>query len=229
MNTYFISGLGADQRIFSRLKLSEKITVIHIDWIDPHKNESLEAYAERLSQIIDTSRPFALVGVSFGGMIAVEMAKRLKPVATIIISSTMLSSHLPGLYRFAGKFKLLKFIPAKFLKASNKLTQHYFFGTKSSNEKILLNRIIEDTDPHFLKWAIGSILSWRNKTVPERIYHIHGTQDKILYARIAKPDFVINNGTHFMVYQNAKQISGIIDQLILNNGTENLTPLAKND
>ncbi|SDF62606.1 hypothetical protein SAMN05421827_10119 [Pedobacter terrae] len=32
------------------------------------------------------------------------------------------------------------------------------------------------------------------------------------------PDFVIENGTHFMVYQNAQKISGIIDQLILNNG-----------
>ncbi|MEH3115893.1 alpha/beta hydrolase [Pedobacter terrae] len=218
MNTYFISGLGADQRIFSKLTLSEEIKIIHIDWIDPHKNESLEAYAERLSQIIDTSKPFALIGVSFGGMIAVEMAKLLKPVTTIIISSTMLSGHLPALYRFAGKLRLLNLIPAKLLKASNKLTQHYYFGTKSNSEKILLNRIIKDTDPHFLKWAIGSILSWENKIKPERIFHIHGTNDKILYSKKAIPDFVIESGTHFMVYQHARKISGIIDELILNNG-----------
>lgn len=218
MNAYFISGLGADQRIFSRLKLNEKINIIHIKWINPDKNETLEVYAGRLSRIIDTSKPFALVAVSFGGMIAVEMAKLLKPVVTIIISSTMLSSHLPGLYRFAGKFRLLNLIPAKLLKASNKLTQHYYFGTKSTNEKILLNRIIKDTDPQFLKWAIESILSWKNKIKPERIFHIHGTNDKILYSKKARPDFVIENGTHFMVYQNAQKISGIIDQLILNNG-----------
>ncbi|MCX2492331.1 alpha/beta hydrolase [Pedobacter sp. PF22-3] len=217
MNAYFISGLGADQQIFSKLKLSEKINIIHIEWINPNQNETLEVYAERLSRIIDTSKPFALVGVSFGGMIAVEIAKLLKPVATIIISSTILSSHLPALYRFAGKFRLLNLIPAKLLKASNKLTQHYYFGTKSSSEKILLNRIIKDTDPHFLKWAIGSILSWKNKVKPEKIFHIHGTKDKILYSKKAMPDFLIENGTHFMVYQNAKKISGLIDQLILNN------------
>lgn len=218
MNTYFISGLGADQRIFSKLKLSEKIKIIHIDWIDPQKNEPLEAYAERLSRIIDTSKPFALVGVSFGGMIAVEMAKLLKPVATIIISSMVLRSHLPALYRFAGKLRLLNLIPAKLLKASNKLTQHYYFGTKSTGEKALLNRIIKDTDPYFLKWAIRSILSWQNKIKPEKIFQIHGTNDKILYSEKTKPDFVIENGTHFMVYQHAKKISGIIDELILNNG-----------
>jgi hypothetical protein len=37
MNAYFISGLGADKRIFSKLKLNEKINIIHIDWIAPKK------------------------------------------------------------------------------------------------------------------------------------------------------------------------------------------------
>ena len=216
MNTYFISGLGADKRIFSKLKLNENINMIHVDWISPNENESLASYAERLSKVIDLSQPFALVGVSFGGMIAVEMAKLLKPAATIIISSTMLSTHLPALYRFAGRLGLLKFIPAKFLKSSNKLTQNYYFGTRSNSEKALLSKIINDTDPYFLKWAIGSILSWKNENRPERIYHIHGTNDKILYSKIAQPDFVIKNGTHLMVYQNADEISGIIDGIIFN-------------
>jgi pimeloyl-ACP methyl ester carboxylesterase len=216
MNAYFISGLGADKRIFSKLKLDEKINIIHLDWITPNKNESLAAYAERLSKVIDITQPFVLVGVSFGGMIAVEIAKILKPVTTIIISSTMLSTQLPALYRFASKLKLLKLIPAKLLKSSNKLTQNYYFGTRSSSEKTLLSKIIKDTDPYFLKWAIGSILSWKNGNRPERIYHIHGTNDKILYSKNAQPDFVIQNGTHFMVYQNAEEISGIIDRIILN-------------
>lgn len=215
MNTYFISGLGADKRIFSKLKLNENINMIHIDWIIPNKNESLASYAQRLSSVIDLSQPFALVGVSFGGMIAVEMAKLLTPAATIIISSTMLSTHLPALYRFAGKLGLLKFIPARLLKSSNKLTQNYYFGTRSNSEKTLLGKIIKDTDPYFLKWAIGSILSWSNKIKPKSIYHIHGTNDKILYSKIAQPDFIIEHGTHFMVYQNAQEISGIIDKLLL--------------
>ncbi|QDW25473.1 alpha/beta hydrolase [Pedobacter sp. KBS0701] len=220
MNTYFISGLGADKRIFSKLKLDEKINIIHIDWINPVKNESLATYAERLSKVIDKSQPFALVGVSFGGMIAVEIAKVLKPITTVIISSTMLSIHLPALYRFAGSLGLLKIIPARLLKSSNKLTQNYYFGTRSGSEKTLLSKIIKDTDPYFLKWAIGSILNWKNKVKPERIFHIHGTMDKILYSKTAKPDFVIENGTHFMVYQNAAEISGIIDEIVLNRGID---------
>lgn len=215
MNTYFISGLGADKRIFLKLKLDEKINIIHLDWITPVNNESLSVYAERLSKVIDNAQPFALVGVSFGGMIAVEIAKVLKPTTTIIISSTMLSIHLPALYRFVGSLGLLNIIPAKLLKSSNKLTQNYYFGTRSGSEKTLLSKIIKDTDPIFLKWAIGSILNWQNKIKPARIFHIHGTNDKILYSKKATPDFVIKNGTHFMVYQNAVEISGIINKLLL--------------
>jgi len=215
MNAYFISGLGADKRIFSKLNLNEKINIIHINWITPNKNESLALYAERLSKVIDQSQPFALVGVSFGGMIAVEMAKILNPVKTIIISSTMLAAQLPAIYRLAGQLRLLKLIPAKLLKSSNKLTQNYYFGTHTSSEKSLLSKIIKDTDPYFLKWAIESILNWKNKTRPEDIYHIHGTNDKILYSKVARPDFVIEKGTHFMVYQNAAEISGIIDKLLM--------------
>ena len=75
--------------------------------------------------------------------------------------------------------------------------------------------IVKDTEPNFLKWAIGSILSWKNTQKPERLYHIHGSKNKILYSETAKPDFVINGGTHFMVYQHAEEVSKIITKLVL--------------
>ena len=215
MNVYFISGLGADKRIFSKLNLDKRINIIHIDWIQPTKNESLENYAKRLGLVIDTTQSFAIVGVSFGGMIATELAKAYKPKAIIAISSTIEGRYLPASYRFAGKLNLVKIIPTGILKASNKITQNYFFGVKSIEERELLSRIIADTDPKFLKWAIGSILSWKNKVTPKNLYHIHGTNDKVLYSKNARPDYLIKNGTHFMVYQNAKEISYLIDDIIL--------------
>ncbi|MCZ4222300.1 alpha/beta fold hydrolase [Pedobacter rhodius] len=215
MNVYFISGLGADKRIFSKIKLDNKLNIIHLNWIAFHKNESLKNYAERLSKSIDQSKPFSLVGVSFGGMIAVELAKLLEPKVTIIISSTLLSKHLPFIYRLAGKLGLIKIVPANILKSSNSIIQNYFFGTKLKEERELLKNIIEDTDAHFLKWAIGSILSWKNNTKPKKLFQIHGTNDKILYTNKVEPDFSIKGGTHFMVYQKANEISALISKLIL--------------
>lgn len=214
MNVYLISGLGADKRIFKKLKFPENTVINHIDWIPPQSRESLANYAHRLSETINTRKPFALIGVSFGGMIAIEIAKILSPVITIIISSSLKSSQLPLSYQLAGKLNLLSLIPTFLLKSSNKLIQNYYFGVKTVEEKKLLNQIVSDTDSHFLKWAIGAILSWKNEIKPEKLLHIHGTKDKILYTKKYVPDFLIRDGTHFMVYQNADEISALIGKIL---------------
>jgi len=135
MNVYLVSGLGADKRIFSKIGFDKKLNIVHLDWIPFDRKELMKDYAGRLSRAIDASKPFALIGVSFGGMIAVEIAKVLKPSVTIIISSTILSKHLPFVYKLVGKLGFLDIIPPHVLKASNNLTRNYFFGTKSSEEK----------------------------------------------------------------------------------------------
>jgi len=45
MTIYFISGLGADERVFQFLDLSD-IKKVFIKWITPQINEELSAYAE---------------------------------------------------------------------------------------------------------------------------------------------------------------------------------------
>jgi len=65
MNVYFISGLGADKRIFSKIRLNDKFKIIHLDWISFEKKETLKSYAERLCKSIDKSEPFSIVGGFF--------------------------------------------------------------------------------------------------------------------------------------------------------------------
>jgi hypothetical protein len=54
MNVYFISGLGADKRVFQNLNIDPKFNVINIEWIDPKRKETIEDYAGRLISQIDT-------------------------------------------------------------------------------------------------------------------------------------------------------------------------------
>lgn len=99
---YFISGLGADRRAFSKLIFSEHFPMIHLDWISPEPNESLRSYASRLALEIDSSNPFYLVGLSFGGMLATEIAKELNPIHTFLISSTPTFKERHGIIEWLG-------------------------------------------------------------------------------------------------------------------------------
>lgn len=86
MTLYAISGLGADERVFQYLKLEHEL--IPIPWLTPENGEPIEWYAKRMAAKINTEEEFVILGVSFGGLVAVEMSKILKPTITVLISST---------------------------------------------------------------------------------------------------------------------------------------------
>ena len=60
-------------------------------------------YSRTLAQQIDTSRRFSIIGVSLGGMLAVEMSKYLQPEEVILIASAKTRDELPTKYRFFQK------------------------------------------------------------------------------------------------------------------------------
>src|SRR5688572_21332879 len=96
---YCLPGLGADHRLFSRLHLPEGINIKCIDWIKNLPDETVADYAKRLAKEINTSEPFSLIGVSFGGVVSLEIARQLSPQHVIIISSFMHHNELPAIYR----------------------------------------------------------------------------------------------------------------------------------
>ena len=145
---YLIGGLGADKRVFDSMFINTK--TIFLNWIKPNTNESLASYVNRLSAQIDTNTPFGIIGVSFVGIVAVELNKIIRPSNTVLISSVVNSMQLPKLYILMGKLGLLNFIPTSLLKPPQSVMNYMF----SANNKPLLKKIIIDTDPNFIRWAL---------------------------------------------------------------------------
>ena len=84
---YIFSGLGADERAFQRLDFSDFSTTF-IKWIVPHDTETIENYTTRLLDQITTTKP-TLIGLSFGGLIAIEVAKQIDTEKVILIASSL--------------------------------------------------------------------------------------------------------------------------------------------
>ncbi|NML23217.1 alpha/beta hydrolase [Pseudoflavitalea sp. G-6-1-2] len=209
---YFISGLAADERVFRHIKLPEGVEMVHLNWITPNKNETLAAYAMRLAEKIDTSKPFAIAGLSFGGMLATEIAKRYQPVQTILISSIPLSDHLPKYFRAAGAIGLHRIIPIGFVKMMARSKR--FFTTEKGEDKKLLWEIINDSDNNFIRWAMNAILSWKNTQLPEPLMHIHGTRDEVLPGRFTKPTHVIPKAGHLLVLTAPQKVNKLLAEVV---------------
>ena len=135
---YIFSGLGADQRVFQKIDFSG-FNPVFIKWKIPLENESTASYANRLTEQITNERPI-LIGLSFGGIMAVEVAKLIKAEKIILIASVKTKNDIPFYYRLAGLLRIHKIIPVKFFKKNNFLT-NWFFGVENAEEKKLLKRI----------------------------------------------------------------------------------------
>ena len=212
MKVYFISGLAADSRVFKNLILPIGYEAIYLDWIQPEKKESLKAYALRLAAPIDVSNPFALVGLSMGGMIATEIAKEYKPAACMLLCSVPSNNHLPAHFKLAYFLRLHKLIPVSVFKKASMLNRD--FTPDSKEDKILLKQIIKESDPAFIRWAIHAILSWKNETIPQPLWQIHGTKDGILPIRFTNPTHTVKDANHLMVMSRAKELNEFLREVL---------------
>lgn len=208
---YIFSGLGVDKRVFQKIDFGN-LDIEFIDWVEPRKDERIGEYAKRISQKIIVENPI-LIGLSFGGIIAVEVAKTIAIEKLILIASAKTRNEIPMLYRILGKLKIHNFIPAPFLKSANCIS-NWFFGAQTPNDKILLKQILEETDNKFLYWAIDKVVTWRNLQTPQNYVHIHGRNDRILPIKNIKTDYKIQGGGHFMTVNKSEEISKLLKKII---------------
>jgi pimeloyl-ACP methyl ester carboxylesterase len=208
---YCISGLGADEKAFTYLNIAG-YTLKHVNWITPHKRESLQSYALRLAEQITEPSPIIL-GLSFGGMLAIEMAKHIPTEKIILLSTVKTYSEIPRWMRWAGNLKLNKWIPVK----SNWFTvraNDWRLGIETASEKAFVDYHRKKLNQEQVNWAVDKILNWRNNWVPEGAFHIHGDKDQTFPLKNIKPTHVIRNGTHIMVLNKAAEISQCIEQIL---------------
>ncbi len=213
-NIYLIPGQGADERLFKNLKFDTSRFEIHyIKYKTPYKGEDMESYAVRLSNQIDTTKEFCLIGVSLGGMLATEINEILKPKKVIIISGAKCRSELPARYRFQKSIPIYKIVPKQLIKQSSFIAQPLFEPDRKK-EKETCVLMLKDKDPTFLKRTIEMIINWDRKSFDSNIIHIHGNNDHTLPVKNIKYNYLINNGSHMMILTQTPEINNIILSVI---------------
>ncbi|MGK7390420.1 MAG: alpha/beta hydrolase [Candidatus Cyclobacteriaceae bacterium M2_1C_046] len=207
MKIYGLGGLGSDERIFNFLELDYPIE--HIDWIPPFQKESIRSYATRLANNIDTTHEFALMGISFGGMMAVELNKIIKPYKTFIISSAARKQELPGILKSSAFSFIHLLIPPDHFDPPPIVTNWLFSVHKEEHKKVL-SRIIKNTDKSFMRWAVKEICRWDNQYLPDNLIRIHGNKDRLLPSSTKEAYYFVDGG-HAVVMQKPNEISAIIN------------------
>jgi len=211
MVVYFISGLGADERAFQRIRLPAGYQIQHIPWEPVKGNETIEAYARQLAKKIDSSKPFMLAGLSFGGLLAVEISKLLKPEKLILFSTVETREELPAVYRLAGRFRVYKLLPHVVPTYALRFL-YWFFGPLDQDGRNLIAAFQKQTDPLFLRWALMQISRWQNNTSTSSRIHIHGSRDRTFPVRLTHANYVVEGSGHLCVFTSANEVNKILEK-----------------
>jgi len=205
---YLIPGVGANDKIFENLDLAG-YEVVHLKWPKHKKHEPIESYVKKLLPQIKKDTQPILIGMSFGGVVAVELAKLVNPYKTIIISSIKTYHERPLKFLFLNSVKFHRLVPGR-LAVEFRFWMQWLLGKLTTHDFAMIDEMIKEIDIEFNEWAVDQVIRWRNEEIPVNLTHIHGTRDRIFPHFYIKDAIWIKGGTHFMVVNRAKEISKII-------------------
>ncbi|RYY36929.1 MAG: alpha/beta hydrolase [Sphingobacteriaceae bacterium] len=209
---FLIPGLGADCRIYKHINI-ENYEVVSCNWIEPDLNDTLETYAQKIINQFNIQTGDIVIGNSMGGIVAVEIAKKIQVKKAIIISSIKTDSESPLYFRFFRRFPVFQRIPGKWFSSFDFLLKP-IFGKVSNRNVMLFNDMLKNTPPAFIKWAMRAILSWHNDIVPPNVYHITGDSDFIFPYKRIKGAQIVKGGTHLMIFTKAKELNRLLGDIL---------------
>ena len=207
---YLIPGLGADGRIFERLRLAGTVHIL--EWLEPlARNESLAAYAARLAAPIPLDQSCWLVGVSFGGVVALEIATQRPRAQVILVSSLAAPIERTSWVEVGRWLHADAWLPVRLLRQLPRVGA-WFFGISGGSSTELFRALLARLTPPYTHWALSHLFRWPG--CPMRpVAHLLGDQDRVFPGGRQSASHLIPGGTHFMIVTHATTISRIINEL----------------
>ena len=148
-----------------------------------------------------------------GGMIAIEIANLIPVNKVILISSIRTIDEAPGYFGLFRKLPVYKLIPGKLFTLMGFLVTP-LFGRMSGADAWLFSDMLKQSSPVFLKWAMGAIVKWDNRIIPENVYQIAGDKDLVFPYKKLKEAEIIKGGTHIMIFDRAGDVNKFLNRVL---------------
>ncbi|RFZ84736.1 alpha/beta fold hydrolase [Mucilaginibacter terrenus] len=211
---YLISGLGADKRLYKNIILPDGYEAMTTDWLLPYPEDTLISFAQRIIDAYKIADGAIVIGVSLGGILAVEIAKKVKLQKVILISSIKTDSEAPWYFKLFRNVPVYKGIPGNLMTRVGFMVRPVF-GHMMPDDLELFKSMLRNSSPVFMKWAMHAVLQWRNNIIPPNLYHIIGDKDQVFPPGYIKdPTAVIKGGTHIMVFDRAAEINKLLADIL---------------
>lgn len=222
-----VPGLGADAGLYAPQVEAFGDSVHAINWIDPlSPDETLESYSRRMADAIrarpGVRRPFWIGGISFGGMIAAEIAE----CCTTDVAGLMLIGGCtdrrevaPPIRWVAGLGKYLPVGPT--IGLLNRIGPSIISWSQGLDEEEawLYEQVYSRGSKRLLQWGAEAMRQWETSAYPRApIFRAHGRRDLVIPIREwrLRPgiDLVVPYGRHLIQLTHARAVNRWIERTI---------------
>ncbi len=211
----FLPGLGADARLF-RAQKRRFPSLRVMRWLRPRQYESLPAYGRRMAERLrEEPEPFVIGGASFGGMVALEMARHCSARAVVLIGSALSGREIPSIYRVTEILArpVPPYVVRPLLKAQ--VLMQPIMGIHSAPSRRLFAEMVADADLEFIRWGARAILNWEPESLPDvAIHRIHGDRDLLIPRKDFSGTHKVAGGGHLIAMTHAKQVNDFLARVI---------------
>jgi len=207
-------GLGADARLFREQQARfPNLTVV--SWIEPSGSESLSDYAARLASEVSGLHPSYVGGASFGGMVALEAARLLRPHGVFLLGSCRSPRSIGGMFRFGSR--IAGVLPESLLRRGDLFASQVarVMGSRSREIADLLAEMYRSISPSLIRWGAGAIRNWsglEDSGVP--VHHIHGEFDRVIPLRGIRPDHVVPGAGHLLTLTHPEAVNAFMTEAL---------------
>ncbi len=204
-------GLAADGRLFG----PQRVLPVRLEvppWPEPEPREDLFAYAGRIARSIRPGGRIFLGGVSFGAIVAMEVARHLSADGVFLIGGCRSHREISALFHFtcatASRLPLSLF---PIVRALAPPALKLFEGLNREQTRLYVT-MMRDASPAQARWAAGQIVRWSSpRDPPAPVFQIHGRDDEILPLRWQSPDRVIE-GRHLISLTRPDEVNRYLMQ-----------------
>jgi pimeloyl-ACP methyl ester carboxylesterase len=207
-------GMGADGRLFEP-QARAGIQFEAAELITPLRSETLADYAARMRDAVDLAGPCVVGGVSFGGMLACEVARICGARCVVLIASCRNRAGIPSHYRMVEWMSRL--VPDVLIQRRAAVSGRLLAALEciDEREQQLVMQMSREVAVPQLRRIARMILQWQTPArLPCPVYHIHGDADRIIPIRRVTPDEVVHSGGHLINLTHAEQVNSFITRCL---------------
>ena len=223
IKTFLLPGIASDAELLEPQVERLGPNLVIPPWIPPTaKEETLAGYARRFAETLDPpvdGSPYAVGGISFGGMLSLELARVLdpKPAVIVLISSARSGDAIPRSLWYAEKLAAI-LDPWWMRELSRAAAEPLTWGGGGAASVERFQAMVGRLDPLFFQWSVDACTSWEGPGALTEFFppirQIHGSEDGVVECVPEQCDQVIEGAGHLMNLTHAQKVNEFVFEAV---------------